>query len=507
MTTHSPNTPPLNLSDVQHLLTGDVEEGWTFTPDFLDLSGWRTDAYRKTDYDYDVIAKPLVAPTACPKCGRSPEALNPNGTLVQTVIDEPRHHRRLRIHFIRQRYRCACGAGPSEVLPGVARGRCITTRGAEYVAIRSLRRSFASVANEVGISDKTVKNLFADFVTALEHARKIETPEILGIDGVCVGRYRNKKNYCLLTDLSKNTPLDLLPKTTMLELIRFLKQLSRPENLKVVVIDMARGSLTVIRKLYPTAKVVIDPYHVLRMLNDAVTRVVKDRQKDLSAPEHRELMKGGNRFLLTTRRTNLTETQKDLLEEWFKKVPEFEVAFQLKEEAFDIWRITYRAEAERRYDEWEKKIPKEMRRAFLKFTGAIKRWRAHIFNYFDFKVTNAYTESRNRDIKTLQREGRRTSFPVLRARFLFAGIDQKPHRTRNRMSAPLVRAVATEAEHVRKPSNSRDPNSYVARINAARKSKNEFSRLLHPGDKWLARFGHYSIYSDQESPMKWDFIW
>jgi transposase len=433
--------------------------------------------------------------------------MKPNGTIVQTLVDEQRHCRRVLIYFLRQRYRCVCGAYPFQPLPGVAEGRCITKRGAEYVARQCLSHSFEFSANEVGISGKTAKNLFADFVVRCEAERTIETPEVLGIDGVCVGHSRNKKTYCLLTDLSNKAALELLPKGTMLELARFLKQLPKPENLKVVAIDMATGFLTVIRKLYPHAIVVIDPYHILRMLNDAVTRVVREKQKDLTTTEHKKLMNGGNRFLLTTRRSKLTKTQKEKLEEWFVRVPEFKLAFELKEEAFDIWRIKDRGEAERHYDEWLAKIPKELRGAFSKFTGAVRRWRTYIFNYFDFKVSNAYTESRNRDVKSLQREGRRTSFPVLRARFLFAGITEKPHRTRNRMNARQIRAVARKAEEIQQAVRARDPKSYVARIEAARKAKNEFSRLLYPGEKWVARFGHFSVNSDRETPVKWDFIW
>jgi hypothetical protein len=64
-----------------------------------------------------------------------------------------------------------------------------------------------------------------------------------------------------------------------------------------------------------------------------------------------------------------------------------------------------------------------------------------------------------------------------------------------------------EANVARPTSNSWDPNSYVARINNARKGTNEFSRLMRPAQGWEERFGHYSYYSEGESPYRWDFIW
>lgn len=54
---------------------------------------------------------------------------------------------------------------------------------------------------------------------------------------------------------------------------------------------------------------------------------------------------------------------------------------------------------------------------------------------------------------------------------------------------------------------SRDPKSYIARMNQARKAKNKFSKLMRPPQGWIDRFGFYSCYSKEKSPYKWDFIW
>jgi hypothetical protein len=152
-------------------------------------------------------------------------------------------------------------------------------------------------------------------------------------------------------------------------------------------------------------------------------------------------------------------------------------------------------------------IPKNLEPTFRGFLGTVKRWRPYIFNYFDHKFTNAFTESKNRDIKTLQRQGRRTSFEVLRARLLFMDVGQKPPRPKAKIKAQNIRTAMKKANKAQRPSNTRNPNSYVARIEKARKASNEFSRLLRPSQAWEDRFGHYSCYSEEESPYNWDFIW
>lgn len=157
------------------LLSLPGEDIWRYAPDFLDLPYWRTIARAKYEYDYEVIAEPLTLPV-CPDCDPSQMTLGPSGTLVQSVTDAPQECRRVRIHFLRQRFQCSCGRNLLQPLPGVVEGRSITTRGAAHIAIECFDRSFDEVANRAGVSSKTAKELFADLICALEATRMIEAP-------------------------------------------------------------------------------------------------------------------------------------------------------------------------------------------------------------------------------------------------------------------------------------------------------------------------------------------
>lgn len=484
-----------------------LKPGHVYETDLFDLScSWKVIQIIKTKNSYEVFAELLTPPPVCPNCGRS-DLLNPSGTLAESMADQQIHDLYVALHFIRQRYKCACGRNLLQPLADNFKKHSVTTRAALQLVKDVMLHSYAFGAEKICRTPKAAKNIFADFICDMEAAREVTFPEVIGIDGVCVGRRKHKRSYSMITDLSNHRILDLLGKSTELELARFLKQVPGANNLKIVVIDMAIGFRVVIQKLFPQVIIVIDPYHVLRLLNDAVTEAVKLKQISLSEAERKELMRGGNRFLLLKRRSELCEEEKKQLELWFERVPEFKHVYDLKEEIFDIWRIKERAEAEKRYDEWLKKLPAEFEKPFRKFTGAVRRWREFVFNYFDYRFTNAYTESRNRDVKTLQRQGRRTSFPVLRARLLYADLLLRPVSPHNKIRPSEVREVVRKARKSHKPARTRDPHSYVARIDAARKSKNEFSRLLRPPCAWQERFGHYSNQSEESSPFKWDFLW
>lgn len=48
-------------------------------------------------------------------------------------------------------------------------------------------------------------------------------------------------------------------------------------------------------------------------------------------------------------------------------------------------------------------------------------WSDEIFNFLDYSFTNAYTESANNLIKTVQWEGRRCDFDTVRVKVLYGG--------------------------------------------------------------------------------------
>ncbi len=392
------NQLPASEGVLDSALHGTTSLDWEYTSDFLHLSGWKTIAISKTEHDYHVAAELLTLPTCV--CGNPQEKLIPAGTLFQSLWDEPWDNRRLRIHFRRKRFKCACGKHLLQPLVDVTKNRAVTKRCAKYIAMEALCRPFDAVAQNVGVSSKTIKEIFADFVCELESARKIRAPQVLGIDGVCVGRRKYKTTYCLLTDISKLQVLELLGKSTEMELARFLKQLPYQNNVKVVAIDMSVGFRVVVERCLPHAKIVIDPFHVLRMLNDAVNAVVRAKQEGLTGTQRRTLMKGGNRFLLLKRRFELTKGEQDKMEKWFESAPEFRLAFDAKEAGYDIWKYaTSRQDAEQRFETWRNGIPTEVAPAFRKFLKTVERWGS---TFSTSSTTESPTPSPSRRTETLR---------------------------------------------------------------------------------------------------------
>lgn len=126
-----------------------------------------------------------------------------------------------------------------------------------------------------------------------------------------------------------------------------------------------------------------------------------------------------DRFILLKREHELTVQERFLLENWTSLHPDLGEAYRLKEQFFAIYDAANKGEAQRHYIAWESSIPSLAKAAFQPITTAWRNWHRQILAYFDYPITNAYTESLNNLIRVMNRLGRGYSFEALRAKILF----------------------------------------------------------------------------------------
>jgi transposase-like protein len=131
--------------------------------DNFHLPGWELLRIEEGEHIYRVSVKPSSPLLFCPLCGAFS---NRYGSRRQFYTDRPMHGKRISLIVDRQRYRCTgCGKTFMEALPEIDEARSITRRLRSYVEQESLKRSFVSIADEVGIHEKTVRRIFREYLT------------------------------------------------------------------------------------------------------------------------------------------------------------------------------------------------------------------------------------------------------------------------------------------------------------------------------------------------------
>jgi len=393
----------------------------------LNLPDWKIERVEDSARDYRVHATYSPEPTSCPYCPTSLYVgkLYRHGTREQLLMDLPSHGKRVGILLTRNRYRCQdCSKTFLQPLPDVDDRSQMTRRLIRHIEEASVRKTFSSVADDVGVDEKTVRNLFHAYVDKLDATTEFETPEWLGMDEV----HLLKKPRAVFTNIKERTIIGVLEKRTKPFVMAYLKALHNSFNVKVVTMDMWKPYFDAVQTLLPNAAVVIDKFHVVRMASAAIETVRKLLRAGLDTKARRKLMH--DRFILLRRNKDLKPEQKDVLASWSKMFPLLGTGYTLKEGFYDLWNIPVKADALAAFAEWEKAVraERELLVAFQPLLTAVYNWKTPIFAYWDHRATNALTEALNGVAKSMQRAGRGYSFEAIRAKMLYSPTLQKTPR-------------------------------------------------------------------------------
>lgn len=399
----------------------------------LDLEELTIISTELKEHGYEIQAEVTEEPDFCPICGSVEPKLSKYGKKRQVFMDLPMHGQPVGIVINRQRYLCKdCGSTFREWLWCIDDDHMCTARFTAYVENESLKRTFTSVANELGISEGTVRNIFNAHIHTLENMHQFETPRWLGIDELYIlGKPRG-----VLTNVEANTLFDLLVDRNKDTIINRLSHLNDRESVEVVTMDMWAPYKDAVYKTLPNAEVVVDKFHVVRMANQAVESIRKQIRKELDVKQRRQLK--NDRFLMLKRKRDLKPFDHIILDSWTLTYPHLKQAYELKEAFFEIWDAQTAEEAQERYIAWQASIPDDMKSAFNDIIRAYKNWHHEINNYFTYRATNAYTESVNGLTRVVNRMGRGYSFKALRAKMLYSeGIHKTAKRNYRRSMSSM----------------------------------------------------------------------
>src|SRR5208283_2434001 len=283
------------------------------------------------------------------------------------------------------------------------------------------KRTFVSIAAEIGVTDTTIRNIFKDHLAERQEQYKFITPEILGIDEI----HLLKKPRCVMTNIKESVIYDILPNRNKETVMTRLSEIPDRKQIELVCMDMWNPYRDAAKTMLPKAHIIIDKFHVVRMANDAMESVRKGMRESLT--KRQRLTLKDDRFLLRKRNKELKPEQRLILESWTKNYPDLGATYELKESFYCIWDSNTIPEAKDRYRHWKAAIPQKMEGVFSPVVSAMKNWEHEIFNYFKYPFTNAYTEALNGIIKTEKRKGRGYSFPVIKGKILY---DPELHKKR-----------------------------------------------------------------------------
>lgn len=188
-----------------------------------------------------------------PVCPYDDTRLTPRPFLKPRVVTDlldMRSGQTVEVLYRQRRYRCpTCGRDMSCESPYIRQGSKITRALEDYIGDAALYDTYDAVANRVRcVSKVQVKRIFEDWSKKQINDYMIDlmAPKHLGVH--IVGNSTNQ--YLLLSDLSKNHLLDIMPLSASSMLLTLLLRFAAQEITRGVCTEIDSESLAPVRSVY-----------------------------------------------------------------------------------------------------------------------------------------------------------------------------------------------------------------------------------------------------------------
>lgn len=386
----------------------------------LDLPEFQVNDLKHNDHDIEIYVSKVDKPNICTACGDCNPRLRIQQHRVQKVRDLNITNKLVALKITRTKYKCMeCNSIFVQPLDSVPEGGRMTHRLRNYIAEQAKHRSFVNIKRELSISDVTIREIFIHEIHKLPQYYEFETPEVVSIDEIFIereGKHR-KQPWAVIFNQKEKTIIDMLPNRNKSTIVAFFKGFKNPENVKVVTTDMWETYKNATYESFPNAVVIIDKFHVVKVVNKALEDYRKSFKGALSNKRHKALKK--DRFLLLSRPKKLGFTGKIFRDAILSEFPELRTAYNLKEQFYDIYEALTYEEAVKRYDKWIENIPDNFN-VYDGVINTVNNWFVEIFNYFSHgRYTNAIAEGFNSVIRKKSYEGAGYDFEVFRAKIIY----------------------------------------------------------------------------------------
>lgn len=259
---------------------------------------------------------------------------------------------------------------------------------ARYISWKEVAARFGVCWDKVG---QAVKWL-VDY--GMEH-RSLEGITAIGVDEIAIGKGHKYLTLVYQIDSTCRRLLWVGKERTMESFHAFFDMLGerRCSLINFVCSDMWRAYLQVIAERLPKALNILDRFHIVKHLNDAIDETRRAEVTKLRAKKMPAHLKG-SRWVWLKRIANLTRNQRAHLRTLLQINLTTVKAYLLKESFDKLWSYVSPTWAGKFLDGWCREVMRHRSLPHMKkFVGTLRRHRDLILNYFRAKTRTGDTFS------------------------------------------------------------------------------------------------------------------
>jgi transposase len=344
-----------------------------------------------------IYAYPKRSTAACPTCGKRTKTVydqRPPGTIKHLKVG----FRQTYLIIFKRRFKCRfCQKVFTERLSQVGKWQR-KTRSLDEQVIEYLREvSFSGVKRRLGVGYQSQVALLKSVISgSVDWPKEVGKVSSLGIDE---HSFSGHEMLVTVTNLTTPKLVTILPNDRKITLDNLLSSI--PQNLRSnipsVAIDMKTMYKLSVQKYLPNTKITVDHFHVIYDANHRLEEERRILQNVFKAKIPR--------WPLIKNKENLSAKERELVKTIFEKYPDLKFYWFVKEELRQIYSLKAKTEAKQKLSTLIRLMYHERDSGLTHWADTLSNWKEEILNFFDTKITNAYTEGVNTKLKLIKRVG------------------------------------------------------------------------------------------------------
>lgn len=353
----------------------------------------------------------------CPECGAEGCKAYDTSEKTWRHLDFFQHH--AFIHARTPRVRCErCGVKLVEV-PWARPGSGFTLLFEALVLAMVKGMPVAAVARLIGEHDTRIWRILQHYVDEARAAADFSEVRRVGVDETASKRGQNY--ITLFVDLDERRLLYATEGRTAETLGRFQKDPEQhggqADQIEDFCLDMSAAYMKGIETWFPEAGITFDKFHIMKLINDAVTEVRREEQKE--RPELK-----GSRLVWVKNPETLTRKQIAISDRLH--VPSMNLktvrAYHMRLNFQDLWALT-RKQAERMLKQWCGWASRSRLGPMVRVAQTIREHWDGVLRWFETYISNGILEGINSLIQAAKAKARgyRTTRNLITISYLIAG--------------------------------------------------------------------------------------
>jgi transposase len=355
----------------------------------------------EVDLTMDIWVQPYKNGGRCPTCDRRCKLITNADRKERTWTDIPMGEWAVIYHYSPREITCPTHGRQQENIPWAAAYSRVTFRFEHLMLTYASVMTLTAAAGLLRIPISTLSNILHKCIDRARDGHKIKNLTSIGIDEIS---YEKGHKYATIVyDLERSCVIWVGKGKGRKTIDDFFENvLGKDAALKITTAscDLGEAYIGAIEHYCKNATLVLDRFHVVKLLNEAVDEVRKEAWRELTGADKKAMK--GLRWLLYRHSKTRTKAHTRILNDLKKSNNKIYRAWVLKDEFEQIWKYKYKKSAEDFLSAWITRTLKSRIDSMKTFANTMRRHFDKIVAFSQTGLTNAIAEGLNRILKIIK---------------------------------------------------------------------------------------------------------